>query len=150
MGEVCLISEDKLPRREWRMGRVVEIDIKRGAVRQVTVQTLSPGGKFITKLRRTPEKLVPIGVQSELSRQSPEKLIPLEVESELVDIDCEKLIPLEGDPHENVVKTKDFISQKYTKRQLSQMKKACLWPPYSRTKQFLDSSQIRVRIIITT
>ena len=142
LGEVCLISEEKLPRREWRMGRVVEIDIKRGAVRQVTVQTLSPGGKFITKLRRTPEKLVPIGVQSELSRKSPETLIPLEVESELVDVDCEKLIPLEGDPRENVVKTKDFIAQKYTKRQLYQMKKACLWPPYSKTKQFLDSSSI--------
>ena len=33
LGEVCLISEDKLPRREWRLGRVVKINEKRGSVR---------------------------------------------------------------------------------------------------------------------
>ena len=144
LGEVCLISEEKIPRRNWRMGRVVDIDIKRGSVRQVTVQTLSPAGNFLTKLRRTPELLVPIGVESELSKQSAEKLVPLEIENDIIDVDCDKLVPLEGDPRQNVVNTSNGISnsvsKKYSKEQLFKMKKAKIWPPYSKSKQFLDPS----------
>ena len=144
LGEVCLISEEKIPRRDWRMGRIVEINVKRGCVRQVTVQTLSPEGKFITKLRRTPELLVPIGVENELSKMSAEKLVPLEIENKLIEVDCEKLVPLEGDPRENVVisknRTSNLTSKKYSKEQLAQMKKARIWPPYAKSKQFLDPS----------
>ena len=66
IGEVCLLIEDKIPRREWRLGRVVEINEKRGSVREVTVQTLSPGQGLITKLKRSPDKLVPLEVASEI------------------------------------------------------------------------------------
>ena len=143
LGEVCLISEEKVPRRDWRLGRVVEIDVKRGAVRQVTVQTLSPGGKFITKLKRTPSLLVPIGVESELSKKNPEKLVPLEIDSEIVEIDCDKLVPLEGDPSGvslPIQSSSRKVSKKYSKQQLARMKKACIWPPYKKSKQFLDPS----------
>ena len=112
VGEVCLISEDKLPRRQWRLGRVVSINEKRGVVREVVVQTLSPEGKLITKLKRSPDKLIPL---------SPDKVIPLEMGNETKSFDP---------------------SEKYTKKELSVFKKRKIFPPYKPSKQFLDPSSI--------
>ena len=112
IGEVCLISEDKLPRREWRLGRVISINEKRGAVREVTVQTLSPGGNLITKLKRSPEKLVPL---------SPDKIIPMELENEKIKFD---------------------ISKKYNRQEIAKFKTQKILPPYKPSKQFLDPSSI--------
>ena len=112
LGEVCLISEDKLPRREWRLGRVVGINEKRGTIREVTVQTLSPGGGLITKLKRSPEKLVPL---------STDKVIPLEMGNEKIRID---------------------FSKKYDKQEIAKFKKQKILPPYKPSKQFLDPSSI--------
>ena len=112
VGEVCLISEDKLPRRQWRLGRVVSINEKRGSVREVVVQTLSPEGGLITKLKRSPDKLIPL---------SPDKVIPLEMGNETKSFDP---------------------SEKYTKKELSAFKKRKIFPPYKPSKQFLDPSSI--------
>jgi hypothetical protein len=73
IGEVCILAEDKLPRREWRLAKVVEINEKRGVVRGVTVQTLSPGGGLITKLNRSPNKLIPLEISSEIIESGVEK-----------------------------------------------------------------------------
>ena len=125
LGDVVLLSEDKLPRREWRMGKVVAIDKKRGAVRQCTVQLLSPGGGLLTKLNR-----------------SPDKLVPLEVNSREEKFDHEALIPFEGDPRKPVRWTDCPVSKRYSKKELTRLKNAKVWPPYSVSKQFLDPSSI--------
>ena len=120
VGEVCLIAEDKLPRRQWRLGRVVSINEKRGVVREVVVQTLSAAKNAITKLKRSPNHLVPIGVKSEV-RLSSEKVIPMEFPNE---------------------KVSPSPSQKYSKQQLYQFKRRKIFPPYKPSKQFLDPSSI--------
>ena len=120
VGEVCLISEDKLPRRQWRLGRVVSINEKRGVVREVVVQTLSESKSLITKLKRSPNDLVPIGVKSEI-RISPEKVIPMEFPNE---------------------KVSSAPSPKYSKQQLYQFKRRKIFPPYKPSKQFLDPGSI--------
>ena len=129
VGDVCLLSEDKQPRRNWRLARVVGINEKRGVVREVTVQTLSKKKGLITKLNRTPEKLVPLGV-------SPHNIVPLEMEGEKIEVACEKVIPLEGNelPRSQV--------KKYTKVQLAKFKRAKLYPPYKKSAQFKDPSSI--------
>ena len=124
LGEVCLLAEEKIPRRDWRLARVVGINEKRGSIREVTVQTLSPGGGLITKLKRSPDKLVPLEVSSEI------KVLK------------EDLVPLEGDPRDFVKNSKRDLSYKYTKAELARMKKAKIWPPYTRSKQFIDPSSI--------
>ena len=62
--DVVLLSEEKLPRREWRMAKVVDVEEKRGAIRQCVIQLLSPGGGVLTKLKRSPDKLVPLEINS--------------------------------------------------------------------------------------
>ena len=60
-GDIVLIHGDKLPRRVWKMGRVVEVKVGRGNhVRECTVQTLSPKGKQISLIKRSPSCLVPL------------------------------------------------------------------------------------------
>ena len=127
LGEIVLVSEgEKVPRRSWRMGKIVELDqVKRGAIRQCTVQMLSPQGKFITKLKRPPQQLV-----------------PLEVDSSLYKFDAEALVPLEGDPRTPVLGSVRTNFQKYSKKELAKFKKDHIWPPYSRSPAFIDSSSI--------
>ena len=85
IGDVVLIDGEKLPRRQWRMGRVTDIRVGRGnEVRECTVQTLSPKGACLSKILR-----------------SPDKLVPLEVDSREVSLD--QITPLEGDPRKNLV-----------------------------------------------
>ena len=121
LGDIVLLDEEKLPRKQWRMGKIIDIDIKRGSVRQCTVQVLSPGGNLITKLNRTPDKLV-----------------PLEVNSREETFDPTALIPLEGDPRVPVAWSDDPVIPKYTKSELKKMKAAKVWPPYKMSKRFLD------------
>ena len=132
LGEVVLISEDLLPRRQWRLGRVVGINEKRGVIREVTVQTLAPKGKQITKIKRSPEKLVPvlesqndfgILVEGPEKKIAPSKVIPLEE-------GCEKL------------DSKIDFSEKYTKVELKKFQKKNWLPPYSLTKAFKNPSSI--------
>jgi hypothetical protein len=89
----------------------------RGSVREVTVQTLSPGGGLITKLKRAPDKL-----------------IPLEISNEIVisNADSEKR------------KEKVNVTKKYSREELAKFKKKKFWPPYKPSKQFLDPGSINV------
>ena len=134
-GEVVLITEDKLPRRDWRLGRVVEVVVKRGKIREVVVQTLSPGTNLITKLKRAPEKLVPIGVSSEIKNMNPEELVPLEIFTEISD---------------DAILEKAKGPKKYSKKEVAIIEKSLgiwrskskIWPPYKPSQQFLDPSSI--------
>ena len=135
-GEIVLISEEKLPRRQWRMGRVVEVVEKRGKIRQVLVQTLSPGCKLITKLNRTPGKLVPIGVSSEVYSINEKHLAPLEISADISDKQA-----LESSKN-NVKYTKSQIELIEKMLGIWRSKKFSLWPPYKPSKQFLDPSSI--------
>ena len=85
IGDIVLIEEEKLPRKQWRMAKVLDIEIKRGSVRQCTVQVLSPKGNLITKLKR-----------------SPHQLVPLEVDSREEKFDADQLISFEGDPRQAI------------------------------------------------
>ena len=126
VGDVVLLSEEKLPRREWRMAKVVGIEEKRGAIRQCVIQLLSPGGGLLTKLKR-----------------SPDKLVPLEVNSREEKFDADALIPFEGDPREPIRCSKHPPGKrKYSNKELSSLKEAKVWPPYSVSKTFLDPSSI--------
>ena len=125
LGEICLIQEGKQPRREWRVCRIVDINQKRGSVRECTVQLLSPGGGLITKLKR-----------------SPQQLIPLEIPVTEIQVNSEDLVPLEGDPRICPKVLRKPPNTKYSKKELSVMKKAKIWPPYKRSVQFLDPSSI--------
>ena len=127
IGDVVLINEDNTPRRKWKMGKVVDIDVKRGSVRKCTVQCLSAEGNVLNKLFR-----------------SPEKLVPLEINSREDIVDVKDLIPLEGDPRVPIVGASDFASEKYSKAQLKRMKKAKIWPPYRPSKEFKDPKSINV------
>lgn len=126
LGEVVLVfGGEKVPRRTWRMGKVVDIGVvKRGTVRQVTVQMLSPSGKTLTKLNRPPEQLV-----------------PLEVDSSQEKFDVESLLSLEGDPQ--LVKSTwapGPILQKHDHGQIAFLKKSKIWPPYTVSHRFFDTS----------
>ena len=125
LGEVVLVyGGEKMPRRLWRMGKVVELGgVKRGSIRQVTVQMLSPTGKTLSKINRPPEQLV-----------------PLEVDSSNETYDVDALVRLEGDPRvTKVERVQNLISQKYSKKQLSLFKKSKIWPPYSVSNRFFDT-----------
>ena len=121
LGEVVLVfGGEKTPRRSWRMGKIVKIaDKKRGAVRQVTVQMLSPSGKTLSKINRPPEQLVPLEVDSS---------------EECVDVDA--LGSFEGDPRISPTP----VSKNYSKKQLATFRKSRVWPPYSVSHRFLDPS----------
>lgn len=126
LGEVVLVfGGEKVPRRLWRMGKIVKIgDVKRGSIRQVTVQMLSPTGKTLSKLNRPPEQLV-----------------PLEVDSCAESYDADALVMLEGDPRVSRVPwTQNPVYQKYSKKQLSFFKKSKIWPPYTISNRFLDNT----------
>ena len=126
IGEVVLVfGGERVPRRTWRMGKVVEIgEVKRGTIRQVTVQMLSPTGKILTKLNRPPEQLV-----------------PLEVDSSYEKLDPDLLASLEGDPRfEPTPWVQNPHSQKYDKKQLAFLKKSKIWPPYSVSHRFFYTS----------
>ena len=123
LGEVVLVFEgDKVPRRSWRMGKIVEIgEVKRGSVRQCTVQMLSPSGKILSKLKRPPEQLVPLEIDSS---------------NEIFGVDS--LVNLEGDPRETPLRFS--ADTKYSKKQLAILKKSKIWPPYSVSQRFSDTS----------
>ena len=140
IGEVVLINGDKLPRRRWRLGRIVDVVEKRGSIREVVVQTLAPGSNLITKLKRSPQHLVPIGVSCEILKLSEKEVIPLEIGTEISDKDIEENLKKKSEKH-----------VKYTKKQLADLAKVIglwksnkskLWPPYKPSKQFLDPGSI--------
>ena len=109
------------------MEKVVDIDVKRGSVRKCTVQCLSAEGNVLNKLFR-----------------SPEKLVPLEINSRENIVDVKDLVLLEGDPRTPIGGTSDVSSEKYSKTQLKRMKKAKIWPPYRPSKEFKDPKSINV------
>ena len=114
IGEVVLISKPNVARRNWKMGRVVEIkEGRHGSIRQVTVQTLSDSKNQITKINRAPEKLVPI-----LTEQfSQNQCIPLECGNEEV----------------GYWKAQNG---KYSKNEIRTFKKLKIYPPYKKSEQF--------------
>ena len=116
LNEVVLIKEPILARRDWRLGRVVDIKMGRNnIIRQVTVQTLSPKKNMITKLNRSPEQLVPI--LNDKIDISPDKLVPLEFGNETI-----KCLP----------------KPKWTKQEMQSFKKRKILPPYKPSPQFLN------------
>ena len=129
LGDVVLISQDKVAKRDWKLGRVVDLkEARGGTIRQVTVQTLSPSQKLVTKLNRAPEKLVPI-LKNETKNYSPEKIVPLECGNEKVEV----VLP----------KEKDVIFQnKYNKADLKVFKRLKVFPPYKPSPQFINPEVI--------
>ena len=108
------------------MAKVVDVEEKRGAIRQCVIQLLSPGGGVLTKLKR-----------------SPDKLVPLEINSREEKFNADALIPFEGDPREPIRCSKHPPGPtQYSPKQLSRLKDAKVWPPYIVSKQFLDPSSI--------
>ena len=68
LGDVVLISEEKLPRNRWRMGVCVELRPgKDGLVRSCKVRTLTKGNR-ISHLIRPIEKLYPLEIVSKDTR----------------------------------------------------------------------------------
>jgi hypothetical protein len=128
IGEVVIISKENVPRRSWPLGRIVAIKEGRGGIiRQVTVQSMSPGQNFVTKLNRAPEKLVPILKNEKI--YSPSKLIPLECGNENMEV----ILP----------KDKNVIFQKkYNKNDLKVFKRLKVYPPYKTSPQFLNPEVI--------
>ena len=125
IGEVVIISQENIARRNWPLGRVVSIKQgRRGEVRQVTVQTMSPSQKFVTKLNRAPEKLVPI-LKKEEKTYSPQKLIPLECGNENVDV----ILPKDKNVN---------FQNKYSKSDLKVFKRLKVYPPYKTSPQFIN------------
>ena len=130
LGEVVLVyGGEKVPRRTWRMGKIVEIgEVKRGSIRQVTVQMLSPTGKTLSKINRPPEQLV-----------------PLEIDSSAEVLDVDSICNLEGNP---LLKPsawhQDPTVSKYNKKQLAFLKKSKVWPPYSVSYRFFDTASKNV------
>ena len=125
IGEVVIISQENIARRNWPLGRVVSIKQgRRGEVRQVTVQTMSPSQKFVTKLNRAPEKLVPI-LKREEKTYSPQKLIPLECGNENVDV----ILPKDKNVN---------FQNKYSKSDLKVFKRLKVYPPYKTSPQFIN------------
>ena len=117
LGEVVLISQENIARRNWKLGRVVALkEARNNTIRQVTVQTLSPKQNLITKINRAPEKLVPI-LKSETVNLSPQKLIPLECGNEKVNI---------------------LPKNKYSKNDLKVFKRVKVYPPYKPSPQFIN------------
>lgn len=144
VGEIVLINGDKQPRRKWKLARVVEIVEKRGSIREVVVQTLSEGKNVITKLKRSPDKLFPIGVSSDILKINENKLVPLEIASEISDEEILK--------DEQIIE-ESKVSKKYTNAELTKIKRVLglwgkksskfkIWPPYSRSKTFLNPKSI--------
>ena len=149
LGEIVLINGDKQPRRKWQLARVVDIVEKRGCIREVVVQTLSEGKNVITKLKRSPDKLFPIGVSREIEKILDVKklnentLVPLEIASEISDEEISK--------NKQILKKSD-LPKKYTNSEICKLKKVLglwgkkskfqIWPPYSRSKTFLDPKSI--------
>lgn len=131
VGEVVLINPgNKQPRRQWKMGKVVQILEKRGSVRECTVQTLSPGGNLITKLNR-----------------SPNQLIPLEVDSSKEIFDIDSLINLEGDPRDGIARPLDYLPvTKVSKEQLKKLRTKHVLnsknKPYNRSQQFINPGSV--------
>ena len=128
IGDVVLVKEENLPRREWRMGKVIDVEIRRGSVRQCWIQILSRSQAEIKKISRPPDHLV-----------------PLEVDSRLVPFNQDDLFPVEGDPRISVSKSDKLEnSQKYSKKQLKKFMTAKILPPYRATKEFFGKDHVNV------
>ena len=82
LGQVVLIKDEKLPRRQWKLGRIMSLKIsdRDGKIREVTVQCLSKraqnaeithGPLPSTFLKRSPCHLVPLEVEPEYYSTDP-------------------------------------------------------------------------------
>ena len=81
LGQVVLIKDEKLPRRHWKLGRIMDLKISNrdGKIREVTVQCLS---------KRAQNSEITTGpLPSTFLRKSPCHLVPLEVEPEYYSTD---------------------------------------------------------------
>ena len=112
-GDIVLIKGDgKTPRREWKLGKILEAQEKRGAIRECLVQTLSPKGNILSKIKRSPHNLIPLEINESLtdSFQKNSRKLSEEFDSALV--------------------TKPILPAKYSKHQLRIFKKRKILPPY--------------------
>ena len=126
IGEVVLISQENIARRNWKLGRVVALkEGRNNTIRQVTVQTLSPKQNLITKINRAPEKLEPI------------------LKNEHINISANKLVPLEcGNENVEILPTDVPFQNKYNKTDLKVFKRLKVYPPYKPSPQFINPEVI--------
>ena len=86
VGDIVLIDGDKLPRRSWRMGKIMEVKSGRGnQIRECTVKCLSAKG-----------------INSSLIKRPPQLLIPLEVDPAESLKRVRSVVPMEGDPRKSL------------------------------------------------
>ena len=81
LGQVVLVKDEKLPRRHWKLGRIMDLKISNrdGKIREVTVQCLSK--------RAQNADIVSGPLPSTFLKKSPCHLVPLEVEPEYYSTD---------------------------------------------------------------
>ena len=81
LGQVVLVKDEKLPRRHWKLGRIMDLKISNrdGKIREVTVQCLSK--------RAQNANIVSGPLPSTFFKKSPCHLVPLEVEPEYYSTD---------------------------------------------------------------
>ena len=81
LGAIVLIKDEKLPRRCWKLGRIMSTKISQrdGKIREVTVQCLSK--------RAQNSEILNGPLQSTFLKKSPCHLVPLEVEPEYYSTD---------------------------------------------------------------
>ena len=72
IGEIVLIMKENSPRRNWNLGRIlgVRISPRDGKIREVSLQTVSPGLKP-SFIKRPPNYLVPLEIQQEYYENNP-------------------------------------------------------------------------------
>ena len=81
LGQIVLIKDEKLPRRHWKLGKIMNVKVsdRDGKIREVTVQCLS---------KRAQNSEITSGpLPSTFLRKSPCHLVPLEVEPEYYSTD---------------------------------------------------------------
>ena len=81
LGQIVLIKDEKLPRRHWKLGKIMNVKVsdRDGKIREVTVQCLS---------KRAQNAEITSGpLPSTFLRKSPCHLVPLEVEPEYYSTD---------------------------------------------------------------
>ena len=81
LGQVVLIKDEKLPRRNWKLGRIMDVKVSNrdGKIREVTVQCLSKKAQN-AEINSGP-------LPSTFLKKSPCHLVPLEVEPEYFSTD---------------------------------------------------------------
>merc|ERR1711972_405738 len=108
LGQVVLVKDEKLPRRHWKLGRIMDLKISNrdGKIREITVQCLSK--------RAQNAEIVDGPLQKTFLKKSPCHLVPLEVEPEYYSTD--PMVNSKIPEHKTPVKKKKNPQKKKKKK----------------------------------